>query len=119
MHIHCRKYKASCKSIHETEPSFLRSFFDKLMPDTRFRFITFEKDDYRKSCLTFLFCSEIPEKVMVNVDYPVDVAPAIREIVRLNTRIQWDRVQFFYPTAEPAGNITIILNGNLTDYACN
>jgi len=111
----CIKYKASRKSLKETEPSFLRSLFDKLVPGGNFRFITFEQDDYRQACLTFLFSVTIPTQVMIMVSCRLDIKPAIREVIRLNSAIAWNKVCISYPAAENGADgpvsISLLIRG--------
>ena len=92
MIITCRKYKTSRRSIHETEPAFLLFLFGKLMPEAKFRFITFDRDNYTKSCLTFLLFNVVPEKVSVSIENNYNIIPAMREIARMNSHIDWNAV---------------------------
>lgn len=104
----CRKYKTSRENLRTTDPSMLRSFVEKLISGTTFRFVTFEQDDYRDASVTFLFYKKAPESVLMEVQSISDISGAVREIIRLNTRIDWDAVHFhFKPEKTPNNYCTI------------
>ena len=111
MPVNCRKYKTSRQHIHETEPAYLAAFLERQMPGARFRFITFEKDDYKRAGLTFLLCQSIPEKITIAVESAVDLEPAICQIIVLNPSVRWDDVNFIYPSPidSKSGNTTVEL----------
>ncbi|MDP9041902.1 MAG: hypothetical protein M3N30_07960 [Bacteroidota bacterium] len=117
MSPNCRKYKTSRQQIREIEPAYLASFLDKLMPDAQFRFITFEKDDYKKANLTFLLCKLIPEKVMVSVEHASDLRPAIHQIMAMNPRVKWNSMQFSYPAANNTGGGKTAIELRFTEIA--
>lgn len=92
----CRKYKNSREYLRTTDPSFLRSFIEKLTQGTTFRFVTFEQDDFRAEAVTFLFYELPPERILMQIKHASDTSRAVREIIRLNTRIEWDAVHFHF-----------------------
>lgn len=114
MPVNCRKYKTSRQHVHECEPAYLAAFLEKQMPGAQFRFITFEKDDYKRASLTFLLCHSMPEKVTIAVESGIDLEAAIRQIIVLNPSVRWDNVNFIYPSPKDSqtGNTTVELMFN-------
>lgn len=95
--VQCRKYKTSRQHILQTERAYLAAFLERQMPGAQFRFITFEKDDYRSGGITFIMCNLIPETVMIEVAIAADLQRAIGHVIGLNPSVRWDEVDFIYP----------------------
>ena len=99
-----RKFNTSVQDFLDMQPLELESFCRAILQDHQFRFITFEKNDFRNGKLTCIIYNYVPDSVFFSAESPVDVEEVMEELIVLNPGVQWSWANLNYFDQDDKGH---------------
>ena len=105
----CRHFTATVEQYLQMRGDYLELFCKNMEPDEHFRFVTFEKNDYRSGNLTCQLYNYVPEKVFFSVETPMEIEAALDKLIELNPGVEWSWAALHHSGHDQNGITTVIV----------